>query len=341
MWQLPGLALQNQVGAGSRASPPGKIGNEVSSPVRDPDLSVVIVSWNTRELLLQCLVSVRAEQRRSELDLEIIVVDNASTDGSAEAVRAADSDVVVLAQSENLGFAAANNLGIEHARGNALLILNPDTELQPESLGRLWRTLVASEHIGLVSPVLLNTDGSFQTAGFQFPGLVQTFLDLYPLHPRLMGSQINGRYDRGDGRSPFRIDHPLGACMLVRREIVDTVGAFDPGYFVYSEEIDWCRRMSDAGWTILCAPSATVIHHGGQSTSQAPDRMQAQLHRSRARYFLLHENERFRRRLRSLMDLGISLKRSRLPLPSGGRTIEELQAIAGIYEETCAGASDD
>lgn len=302
---------------------------------------MVIVSWNTRELLLQCLASVQAEQQRSGLDLEIIVVDNASTDGTVDAVQATDQSVNVLAQTGNLGFAAANNIGMEHASGHSLLILNPDTELMPDSLSILWRTLMASSHIGLTAPVLLNTDGTFQTAGFQFPGLVQTLLDLYPIHPRLMGSRLNGRYNRGDGRSPFRIDHPLGACMLVRREVVETVGMFDPGYFIYSEEIDWCRRITDADWTILCAPSATVIHHGGQSTSQAPDRMRQQLHRSRARYFLNHENETFRNRLRSLMKLGTTLKRIGLPIPSGDRATDDLQAITAIYEDTWAGTGND
>jgi N-acetylglucosaminyl-diphospho-decaprenol L-rhamnosyltransferase len=302
---------------------------------------VVIVSWNTRDLLLQCLASVENEEQRSGLDLEIIVVDNASTDRTAEAVEESWQDVVLLAQTENLGFAAANNIGMEHATGRSLLILNPDTELLSDSLSILWRTLNTSDHIGLTAPVLLNTDGTFQTAGFRFPGLVQTLLDLYPIHSRIAGSRLNGRYNRGDGRSPFRIDHPLGACMLVRREVIESVGMFDPGYFIYSEEIDLCRRISDAGWTILCAPAANVIHHGGQSTSQAPDRMRRQLHRSRARYFLQHEDDAFRTRLRSLMNAGIVLKRTGVPVPSGNRTVDDLQAIAAIYDETWAGAGND
>jgi N-acetylglucosaminyl-diphospho-decaprenol L-rhamnosyltransferase len=299
---------------------------------------VIIVSWNTRELLLRCLHSIRKEQHRSGLRIEIIVVDNASSDGTVEALESGESDVTVLAQTENLGFARANNLGIDAARGDALLILNPDTELEPDCLSILWKTLHAANHIGLVAPVLLNSDGSLQTAGFRFPGLLQTMLDLYPVHPRLVGSSLNGRYNPGDGRSPFRIDHPLGACMLVKREVIESVGAFDPGYFIYSEEIDWCRRIANAGWTILCAPQARVIHHSGQSTSQAPDRMRPQLHRSRARYFLRHENNQFRSRLLRMMHAGATLKRLGIPMPSDGRTAAQLEEIADIYEHTWSGA---
>jgi N-acetylglucosaminyl-diphospho-decaprenol L-rhamnosyltransferase len=305
---------------------------QVSATQSSPDLSVVIVSWNTRDLLLRCLHSIRSEENRSRLSVETIVVDNASSDGTPEVVSSNWSNVRLLAQRQNLGFATANNIGIEQSHGRGVLILNPDTELRPDSLSILWRTLNAAQHIGLVAPVLLNTDGSFQSAGFQFPGLVQTMLDLYPLHPRLVGSGLNGRFDRGDGLTPFRIDHPLGACMLVRRDVIEDVGPFDPGYFIYSEEVDWCRRITDAGWTILCAPSAEVIHHGGQSTSQAPDRMRLQLHRSRAKYLYCYHPESFHRVLRGLMSAGIALKRVGIPLPTDGRTPDDLAEIAEIYE---------
>jgi N-acetylglucosaminyl-diphospho-decaprenol L-rhamnosyltransferase len=294
-------------------------------------MSAVIVSWNTRDLLLRCLSSLEADANRANLSIETIVVDNASADGTVDAVRESFPHVTILPQSENLGFAAANNLGIAQSQGDAVLILNPDTEIVPGALDRLWKTLHASQHIGLVAPVLLNTDGSFQSAGFRFPGIVQTMLDLYPLHPRLVGSSLNGRFNLGDGLSPFRIDHPLGACMLVRREVIEEVGMFDPGYFIYSEEIDWCRRITDASWTILCAPSAQVIHHSGQSTGQTPDRMRRQLHRSRARYLHRYQSVPFRRILDLLMRSGIAVKRMGIPLPSDGRTADELSELREIY----------
>ncbi|MEX2425857.1 MAG: glycosyltransferase family 2 protein, partial [Thermomicrobiaceae bacterium] len=292
-----------------------------------------IVSWNTRDLLVRCIQTFVEDAELADLTVEIIVVDNASSDGTQDTVRNNYPEITLLAQEHNLGFAAANNLGIERGRGRHLLILNPDTELHPGALKHLWNALHAAPHVGLVAPVLLNSDSSFQSAGFAFPGLVQTMLDLYPLHPRLVGSSLNGRYGQGDGLSPFRIDHPLGACMLVRREVIEDVGGFDPGYFVYSEEIDLCRRIADAGWTILCAPGSRVVHHGGQSTGQVADRMQPQLHRSRSRYLRAYHSERFHRMLGILMSAGVMMKRLGVPIPSGGRSADELQEIASYYRD--------
>jgi N-acetylglucosaminyl-diphospho-decaprenol L-rhamnosyltransferase len=296
-----------------------------------PDVSVILVSWNTRELLLQCLESIAEDAARCERSVEMLVIDNASADGTVEAVRERFPNVLISSQSQNLGFAAATNIGIEQSRAPAVLILNPDTELKPGALGELLRALDAAAHIGMTAPALLNPDQSFQTAGFKFPGLVQTMLDLYPIHPRLIESRLNGRYGPGDGTSPFKIDHPLGACMLVRRAVIEKVGMLDTSFFLYSEEIDWCRRITEAGWTILCAPAAKVIHHGGQSTGQTPDRMRTQLHQSRARYFRTHESPGFNRRLQMLMRLGVTLKRWGLPVPSDGRSADELESIARIY----------
>jgi GT2 family glycosyltransferase len=140
-------------------------------------------------------------------------------------------------------------------------------------------------HVGLVSGILLNPDRSLQSAGYRFPSLTQSFLDFFPLHDRIVASSLNGRFKPGDGVTPYAVDHPLGACMLVRREVIDQVGLLDENYFMYSEEIDWCRRIGGAGWTILIAPAARIVHHGGQSTGQASEAMFLQLHRSRARYF--------------------------------------------------------
>lgn len=257
------------------------------------DISVVIVSWNTRELLSGCIASVIRQAHNAALRVEIIVVDNASSDGTMDLLQHEYPGVTIIALQENQGFAAANNLGIAQARGNALLLLNPDTEMFPGSLAGLWWALKASPRVGMAGALLLNPDGSLQSAGYRFPGLVQVFLDLFPLHPRLIGSRLNGRIPPGDGLSPVAIDHPLGACMLVRREVIEQVGMLDERYFMYSEEIDWCRRIKAAGWMILTAPSARVIHYGGQSTGQMPDAMFLQLHRSRNRYFRRYHSSGF------------------------------------------------
>lgn len=258
-----------------------------------PELSVVIVSWNTRELLERCLRSLIADAKNSGISTETIVIDNASSDGSVAALRQRFPEVTLEALKENLGFAAATNRGIRRARGRDILVLNPDTEVLPGALSAMLRALHSMPHVGMVGPLLLNPDGSLQSSGYRFPNLTQSFLDFFPLHPRLVGSKINGRVSPGDGMSPYAVDHPLGACMLVRRAVVERVGMLDEQYFLYSEEIDWCRRIVAGGWTVLIAPSAHIIHYGGQSTSQAPAAMLLQLHRSRARYFQFYHSDAF------------------------------------------------
>lgn len=272
----------------------------------DLDLSVIIVTWNVRELIGPCLDSVQAELARSGLAGEVIVVDNASCDGTVELVRERYPWVRLIALDENRGFAAANNVGIRASRGRALLLLNPDTEVRPQAFSWLWRALHAAPHVGLVGARLLNPDGSLQSAGYRFPGYVQCLLDMFPLHPRLIGSRLNGRFGPGDGLTPFAVDHPLGACMLVRREVVEQVGGLDEGYFYYSEEIDWCRRIRQAGWTILTAPAAIVVHHAGGSTRRVSEASFLQLHRSRARYFLRWYGPRFVRHLAVFAEVAAS-----------------------------------
>ena len=256
-------------------------------------LSAVIVSWNTRELLERCLASLLADAAASNITLEAIVVDNASADGSAAALAQRFPAVAVDALEENIGFAAATNRGIRRASGDDILLLNPDTELLPGALAALWRALHSMPHVGLVGGLLLNPDGSLQSSGYRFPTLTQSFLDFFPLHPRLVGSKLNGRVPPGDGLSPYAVDHPLGACMLVRHAVIERIGLLDEHFFLYSEEIDWCRRIVAGGWTVLITPAARIIHFGGQSTSQASQAMFLQLHRSRAYYFQRYHSDSF------------------------------------------------
>ncbi|MCX2727140.1 glycosyltransferase family 2 protein [Thermomicrobium sp. 4228-Ro] len=305
------------------------------------DLSVVIVSWNVRELLPACLNSLARELARSRLASEVIVVDNDSTDGTVELVRQRYPWVHLIALEANRGFAAANNVGIRASRGEAILLLNPDTEVRPGAISWLWSALQAAPHVGLVGARLLNPDGSLQSAGYRFPGYVQNVLDFFPIHPRLIGSRLNGRFGPGDGLSPFAIDHPLGACMLVRRAVIEQVGGLDEGYFYYSEEIDWCRRIRAAGWTILTAPAALVVHHAGGSTRQVSARSFLELHRSRARYFRRWHGPRFVQRLALLASLAAGWSALRAHLTGRPELAERaclLQEAARIYRQA---SSDD
>ncbi|MBM2826579.1 MAG: glycosyl transferase family 2 [Dehalococcoidia bacterium] len=159
--------------------------------------------------------------------------------------------------------------------------------------------------MGAVAGSLLYPDGSFQHGAFRFPNLWMTFLDLFPLHHRLSNSSINGRYPRKAYYDDFEIDHPLGACFMVRRDVVEEVGAFCPEFFLYCEEIDWCMRMKEAGWKVYCHPSAKVVHYGGQSTRQVRDPMFVELYRSRLLLFRRHYSPLFQAVNRAVTGAGI------------------------------------
>jgi len=261
----------------------------------NPSVAVAIVSFNTVALLRNCLVSLR----QCSLPLRVVVVDNSSRDGSPAMVRAEFPEVQLIEPGANLGFAKGTNLALAalglHPAGadfaetpDVALVLNPDTVVHAGAIEALLAFLEAHPRVGMVSPRLLNPDGSLQAAAFRFPTLLMTLLDLFPpgevLPGRLYGSWWHGRYPQEQGDEPFPIDHPLGACMLVRRAVLEQVGAFDEAYFMYSEEVEWAWRIRQAGWAIWQQPAARVTHVGGASTGQFRRVMQVALWRSRA-YF--------------------------------------------------------
>jgi N-acetylglucosaminyl-diphospho-decaprenol L-rhamnosyltransferase len=271
------------------------------------NLSIIIVSWNVRELLAKCLQSVYRSLESSTLSAEVWVVDNASADGSPEMVRRRFSQAQLVANSDNIGFAAANNQALRATSGRYALLLNPDTELRAGALQTLVDFLQTKPAAGMVGPKLVYGDGTFQHSAFQFPSLLQVLFDFYPLHPRLLNSRLNGRYPRALYAAgwPFAIDHPLGACMMVRRQTLDEVGALDEGFFMYCEEIDWAMRMRRAGWDIYCVPAAEVVHYAGQSTQQFRDEMFVALWRSRFRLFSKHYGALHNWAARRIVRLGL------------------------------------
>ncbi|MEN9936206.1 MAG: hypothetical protein RLZZ387_2785 [Chloroflexota bacterium] len=266
-----------------------------------PTVGIAIVSFNTRELLHACLDSLRA----CALPLHTVVVDNASRDGSAAMVRSCFPEVALLEPGQNLGFAGGTNLALRTLQQQSfppeyLLLLNSDTVVHHGALEALVAFLEHHPRVGAVGPRLLNLDGTTQPAAFRFPTLLMTALDLFPpgevLPGRLYGSWWHGRYPQEQGDAPFPIDHPLGACILARREVVQQVGLLDEGYFMYAEEVDWCLRVRCAGWAIWQEPRARVTHVGGASTSQFRSRMLVALYASRMRFFRAHYGPRSARR---------------------------------------------
>jgi N-acetylglucosaminyl-diphospho-decaprenol L-rhamnosyltransferase len=264
-----------------------------------PVLSVVIVSWNVRELLARCLSALFADLDASRLEARVIVVDNASHDGTPDMIRAQYPQVELIAREDNLGFAGGNNLGLRAcgfstdnaaACPAACLLLNPDTEVQPGAIKTLLDTLVSQPDSAIVTSRLSYGDGSFQYSAFHFPGLGQLYLDLFSVPGRFYESRWNGRYPRRlfEGSAPFEIDTPLGAVMLLRREAIEQVGIFDEGFALYCEEIDWAARFKEAGWKNLCIPTAHIVHHSGQSTSQVKVESFVKLWSSRYRLHTQH-----------------------------------------------------
>ena len=261
-----------------------------------PELAVVIVSWNVRKLLKGCLRTLLDDIQLWELDAEVWVVDNASEDGSPEMVAEAFPTVHLIANSENLGFAAANNLALRQAlqfeaRGpDFVWFLNPDTEVHPGATSTLVSVLRDNPDVGIVGPKLLYGDGSLQQSAFRFPGLTQLAFDLLPLPDRLYDTRLNGRYPSRhySGEEPFEVDHLLGAAMMVRMETILDVGLMDESFWMYCEEVDWCWRMKEAGWRALCVPAARVIHHAGESSGQRPAPSFVNLWTSRAQLYSRH-----------------------------------------------------
>ncbi len=259
-------------------------------------LAIVIVTWNVRDLVLDCLRSIFDDLSRSTLNGEVWVVDNDSADGTAEAVREQYPQARLLEPGENLGFAKGNNYALRAVgfpEGEDLpdyvLLLNPDTIVQPGTLSSLIEG-VKTTGAGLAGARLVYGDGSFQHSAFAFPGLMQLIIDLFPVPGRVRESRINGRYPRGlyADSEPFEVDHPLGATFLLRREVIQEVGMFDERFHLYCEEVDWAMRIKAAGWKAVCIPPAVVIHYGGQSTSQAKPQSVLNLWGARLRLYRKH-----------------------------------------------------
>jgi len=253
-----------------------------------PDVTIVIVSWNTRAILRDCLRSVY--ENAGPVNFDIIVVDNASTDGSAEMVRAEFAGVRVIANSDNRGFAAANNQGITVATGRYVLLLNSDTIVLDGAIAKTIAFADARPEAAVVGCRVLNPDRTLQASCFLFPSILNLLLSatyLYKLFPRsrFFGRERMSWWDKKDARE---VDVISGCFMLVRRETIDQVGPMDEGFFMYAEETDWCYRFQKAGWSNVYTPDGQIIHLGGQSTAQVSTPMMVQLRLSVLRFMRKH-----------------------------------------------------
>ena len=244
-------------------------GNQVPAPGgARPRLSVVVVSWNTRDVLRACLDAVRTHL--ASIDHETIVVDNASSDGSPEMVAAEFAQALLIRHDANLGFGRGANTGMAAARGDFLLLLNSDALLVDDSLVQLVERLAAQPDVGVVGPRIVLPDGRLQVSARRFPSLGRLLLSelwLHRLLPRHVAAErLLGHY--WNHAQPREADWLVGACLLLRREVFTRAGGFDPSIFMYGEEVEWCRRIHTAGFRIAFDPNARVQHLNHQSADR-------------------------------------------------------------------------
>lgn len=254
------------------------------SPEATLDLSIVIVSWNVRGFLADCLRSIW--QNRGPLELEVIVVDSASSDGSPDMIQQHFPWVRLVACTDNVGFPRGNNLGMEIASGRYMLLLNPDTVILDDALSKMASYLDEHRDVGVVGGQLIYPDGSVQSSRRRFPTLAtglfeSTWLQPYAPHGLLQRYYMEDVADDLIGE----VDWLVGACLMVRREAVVAAGFMDEAYFMYSEELDWCRRIKAAGWRIVYLPTARIVHHVGKSSEQVVTLRHINYQRAKLRYY--------------------------------------------------------
>ena len=253
------------------------------------DLSVIIVNWNTRALLVACLETVQQEVqalRKQDIYVETIVVDNASDDGSADTIRARFPWATLIENAENVGFPGANNQAMRVCQGHYVLLLNSDTEVRSGALKALLDFGKQNPAAGAFGARLLNTDGSLQHSCYPVPTLLRELWRMFHLDALYPFGVY--RMAHWDIRQPREVDVLLGACIMLRREVLDAIGLMDESFFMYSEEVDLCYRVQMGGWSLYWVPTAQIMHHGGQSTKQIASEMFLRLYQSKLQFMRKH-----------------------------------------------------
>lgn len=232
------------------------------------ELSIVIINWNSRDFLRDCLASI--EQNRPPFPYEVVVIDNASYDGAAEMVQRDFPAVRFLQSPDNLGFARGNNRAAAGATGRVLLFLNPDTRLLGSVLADMMACLHSFPDAGILGCRILNADGTVQTTAIQaFPTLLNQLLDAEVLRARFPRSALWGMAPLfSPDKKPVPVDMISGACLMIRRDVFDRIAGFSSDYFMYSEDVDICKKALGAGWKSYYLPTASIIHLNGQSTKK-------------------------------------------------------------------------
>jgi len=260
-------------------------------------LSICIVNWNTRDYLRACLASIDAHP--PDVPYEIIVVDNASQDGSAQMVREQFPHVRCIANPENAGYAAGNNQALRVAQGGFLLLLNPDTEVYQDTLNQALLFFRSHPEAGAVGALQRLPDGDIQPSVRAFPYPQLLFFEviglsrLFPQHPLFAGYRMGAfRYDRVQ-----EVDQPMGTFLMVKREVIEQVGPLDEDFPLFFNDVDWCYRIKRAGWKIYFVPDVAILHQGGAATSQIRRAAIRESHRALELFYRKH----FRGRIPALL----------------------------------------
>jgi GT2 family glycosyltransferase len=265
-------------------------------------ISVIIVSWNAKAFLVQCLHSILSQ--RFTGSMEVIVVDNASSDGSPEAVRDGFPSVKVIRNNANYGFAKANNIGIRASTGEYCFLINSDVVVRDGCFGKMIQYLEAHPDIGMLGPRIYGSDGMVQRSCMGYPSLWNSLsraLALDTLFPRsrICGGQLLTFWNHDDTRP---VDVMNGCFWMLRWSAMEEVGLLDERFLIYGEDIDWCKRFNDHGWKVVFFHEAEAIHYGGGSSSNAPIKFYIEMQRANYQYWLKHHS-----RPASFAFLGVNL----------------------------------
>lgn len=252
------------------------------------ELSIIVVNWNTRDLLRNCVQSIY--RTLDALEFEVLVVDNASSDGSADMIADEFPTVRLIRNTENAGFARANNQAIRTSRGWCALLLNSDAVLLEETATCMVDVLRQHPRVGIVGAQLLNPDRTFQGSYADFPSLTGELLLATKLADRVRHAGYPN-YPPEQSQNDRTVDWVSGACLLARRDAIDDVGLLDEEYFMYTEETDWCYRMRRAGWLVFYCAAAQVLHWGSQSSARVPERRRSLVYRSKWLFMRKHRGE--------------------------------------------------
>jgi len=252
------------------------------------ELSIIIVSWNAKTYILECLTSLRAAT--SSLRVEIIVVDNASSDGSVEEVRAQFPDVKLIEAGSNLGFAKANNIGMKAASGRHVALINSDVNVPPNCLPTLIRHMEQFPQIGLIGPRMLSSNGEVRRSTMKFPTIWDCFVRAIAFDTLFKGTGLFSGFLNFDldFTKVQDVDVLNGWFWMTRREALQQVGGLDEQFFMYGEDMDWCKRFHQAGWRVVFFPEAEAIHYGGASSANAPVRFYVEMQRANLQYWKKH-----------------------------------------------------